>query len=1296
MKLLQYTLIVSLSLLSGIANAINPIASWNFDDGKNIDTEAGVTEFSRTTKLNFEGTTSSGKDKIKLEINPKAASNKVFADSIRKKAFRTGTDLKTKHKFSASGKFSKPLSKISGAVAMWICPEDWNGTQRGPFRIFFAANDKNPKTNELLIYKNGSTNQIMFLIGNNNSKQWSYIGRSIWDWKRGDWHFICVSWSKEKIYMYIDGKLNEAKRNALPDADYKLFNIGTRDWKNEGGLTLIDDLMIFDKTLSMSEIDSIYRTTRPLKNDRPSPITYNLGISKPVIDGSISDFEYGAESNGTFNIKTLSLENSCRWAFARDKEKLYFAAETIAPSRKNTAFARDGKLWEDESIELHLEYNGKRWQFIFNSDSAIFDSYMNNPQWNIKNVEQKHVIANKRWSFEGAVNFKDLGINPQENDRIYITLCRGGNDASLIAASPLLRHFLDQANFIKLIFTADAAPLHVKYHELPGESGKLDMLVSCAGNHAGKIKFDGLNTSNRKLAGSTVNFTAKNNVSSALIKTSGMAKEGVIMYEIILNGKSAASAKIPFLSADRIKLSHLRTHIKDQKLETALVINPPISPDIVFEQIIKDKKGNIILQQKNVAGAKNTDVQTLSLFMDIAKLSPGDYDYYFQVIENGKTKSGHHQFFMKPAKVMPWHNFKGGLSDKIPAPWHTPQNSGAIMNCLMQSFDFSSSLFPRNISAGKENIISAPIALRINGRKCVLPGKFEIISRNEQSIKFRTSANYNNIVFSINGILEYDGFCRLALTYAPQKKGQNISLHDLALLIQMSPDQTVVFDDYEPGDNNTDTSVPAVFNKDFFEHPCFWIGNAERGLFIGADNMRGTHVNNSANSLHLQKNTNGTELTLKLVDTKFALKSPRTVEIFLQPTPTKPVPKKFTRPFMYRGGVNSYRITANYSKLFNSYQRRFNDLEGMKRTFNTPPQYYIQGIYNAIYGISPYTPEWPYYIEKWISSPPGPGQYKFDYPFNGEAARNRLTWAFACVNCRDFMNWHLYYINDLVQDKELGIKDMYFDMAYPRACDNQFHNCGWKDDFGRIRKTYPILANREFTKRIVKILKDKNPDAAIMFHPSGEPIAPLYSLIDICVDGERFVSRLAREEAYYDVFNPALMQSTFNGKHNGTVNVYISQLERSASFFNPAKKEYWRRKQKAPEAVRAVRHFLGYCLLHNLHPHAGVCIYNEGEILEKQLYSIGYKDDNFTFIPYWNKNCPVKTNTKNVLVSVYKFPGKTLAVVLNDSKTETLNISLNTSFKFKKIYNLETGKTMEKPVVNIPPKGMNLIVFEEK
>ena len=269
-------------------------------------------------------------------------------------------------------------------------------------------------------------------------------------------------------------------------------------------------------------------------------------------------------------------------------------------------------------------------------------------------------------------------------------------------------------------------------------------------------------------------------------------------------------------------------------------------------------------------------------------------------------------------------------------------------------------------------------------------------------------------------------------------------------------------------------------------------------------------------------------------------------------------------------------------------------------------------------------------------------------------------------------------------------------MAYPRACDNTIHGCGWRDDFGKMRMTYPIKANREFTKRIRKIMFDKDPSGCLMYHPSGEPIPPMYGLADFVVDGEIYVSQVSKDESYFNIFTPELFQSAYTGIKSGNSSIYLSQLNRAAVMLNPARSAYWRKKQKAPEAVRAVRHFLGYCLLHDVRPQAGACIYNEGEILEKQLYSIGYQDENFTFIPYWNKNCPVKTDTKNVIVSVYKFPGKTLAVVLNDSKTETLNISLNTSFKFKKIYNLETGKTMEKPVVNIPPKGMNLIVFEEK
>ncbi|MBQ7649420.1 MAG: LamG domain-containing protein, partial [Victivallales bacterium] len=1229
---------------------------WDFDGGRNIDTEAGVTEFTRTKSLSYEGVTAAGKDKVQLSVSAAADPARVFADSFRKIAFRTGIDSKTGHQFFATGRLAAPLSKVTGAVALWLCPEDWSGEQRGPFRIFFAANDKENRTNELLIYKNGMSNQIMFLIGNNDSKHWSWIGRSIWDWKKGEWHFVCASWSRDVLYLYIDGKLQDAQRKALPDADYNILHIGSRDWKNEGGLTLIDDLAIYDKTLSLAEMDAIYRKTRPLKNDRAAPITYHLGIATPKLDGKIEEFEYSAVSNGTFNIKTMVMDSSCRWAFARDSGKLYFASETAAPRRKDIALTRDGNLWEDESVEFHLTCNGKRWQFIFNSSGAMFDSCMNDHNWNVRNIEQKHSVVNSRWLMECAISFADLGISPQEGDRLYATICRGGNNSALLAASPLVRQFLDQANFIKLIFDNDAKPFAVDFRELPGSEGKLDMRISTQKGAKGALRFDGMDARNRKLAGTTVPFADSENASFAAVKTSAMAREGIIAYEVALDGKDMTSAKLPYLSTDKVKVCYLRTHINEQMLETVISIMSPVASGSVFEQMLKDKKGKVVLQQRTVADEGNA-MQSRSLSWDISTLPPGDYDYYFNLVENDNVKTMHHQYFMKPEKTMPWHGFAGGVSDKVPAPWHAPNASGAVLSCLMQSFDFTSSLLPRDIIAEGRSVVSRPLALRINGKEHALTGKFELLSQNAQSIKFQSAAIADDIAFAVNGVLEYDGFCRLALSYAPLKTEGNTALQELSLLIHMTPAQSALFYDYEPGEDvERSGKTPAALAKNFFEHPCFWIGDAERGLFIGADSMRGTHVRDTSDSLRVSRDANGAVMTLKLVDSPFALSTSRTVEFFVQPTPTKPVPNKFTRPFMYRGGVNSYRIRTNYSKVFNSYQRRFNDMDAMKRIFSSPPAHYVQGIYNAIYGISPFTPEWPYYVEKWISSPPGPGQYKLDYPLNDEAARNHGMWAFACVNCRDYMEWHLYYINDLVQDKEIGLKDMYFDMAYPRACDNTFHGCGWRDDFCVLRKTYPILANREFTKRIAKILKDKNPDAVLMYHPSGEPIPPLYSLVDVCVDGERFVSRVSREESYYSIFTPELMQSNFNGVQNGTVNVYISQLARSASFFNPARREYWLKKEKAPEAVRAVRHFLGYCLLHNIHPHAGACIYNEGEALEKQLYSLGWDDGKIIFFPYWRDGCPVRTTAKNVLVSAFKLPKGMLAVVLNDDKSQEASV----------------------------------------
>ena len=147
--------------------------------------------------------------------------------------------------------------------------------------------------------------------------------------------------------------------------------------------------------------------------------------------------------------------------------------------------------------------------------------------------------------------------------------------------------------------------------------------------------------------------------------------------------------------------------------------------------------------------------------------------------------------------------------------------------------------------------------------------------------------------------------------------------------------------------------------------------------------------------------------------------------------------------------------------------------------------------------------------------------------------------------------------------------------------------------------------------------------------------------------------------------------------------------------FNPARSEYWRRKNKTPEALRAVRHFLGYLLLHNVRPQSGVCIYNEAVQLERLLYSIGWGGPSVEFHPYWRKDGPVRS-TGGTLVSAFTFPGKLLAVVLNDRDRKTV-AAITAPEKYKgRIYDLESGLELKSARAEVPGKGFRLLVFEEK
>jgi hypothetical protein len=67
------------------------------------------------------------------------------------------------------------------------------------------------------------------------------------------------------------------------------------------------------------------------------------------------------------------------------------------------------------------------------------------------------------------------------------------------------------------------------------------------------------------------------------------------------------------------------------------------------------------------------------------------------------------------------------------------------------------------------------------------------------------------------------------------------------------------------------------------------------------------------------------------------------------------------------------------------------------------------------------------------------------------------------------------------------------------------------------------------------------------------------------------------------------------------------------------------------------------------------------------------------------------------MVSTYTFPGKILAVIVNDDMKKSVKATLIRPAGYQgRIYDLESGKAMNAPVVDVPAKGFRLVVFEEK
>jgi len=86
---------------------------------------------------------------------------------------------------------------------------------------------------------------------------------------------------------------------------------------------------------------------------------------------------------------------------------------------------------------------------------------------------------------------------------------------------------------------------------------------------------------------------------------------------------------------------------------------------------------------------------------------------------------------------------------------------------------------------------------------------------------------------------------------------------------------------------------------------------------------------------------------------------------------------------------------------------------------------------------------------------------------------------------------------------DLGFQGCYTDgLAQVYSCQNTHHGCGYYDEQGNLRATWPVFATREMLKRMYKQIHARHTDGYLTNHVSYNTIIPTMSFTDVYYTGE--------------------------------------------------------------------------------------------------------------------------------------------------------------------------------------------------
>ncbi|OGV38666.1 MAG: hypothetical protein A2020_03845 [Lentisphaerae bacterium GWF2_45_14] len=1183
----------------------------------------------------------------------------------------------------------KNLDWSKGTISFWMKVLDWQG-DNNYFNIFFQTG---AGKNLFMIYKYCAMEQLYFVRG--EVATWLFAGKKIGDWRPGEWHHIVCVWNDVESRVFIDGRMFDSKKlnfpveNLLPRAPFTV-GIGKPNLLKDKlmGKSLIDEFRIYDRELSLKEIQQLYLDYAAASGKKSSSLL-TVGMTTPKLDGTINQYEYSFAGTGLTGTDGVFIHRKNQYFISYDEKNLYAAFSSgFNPGEKDS-----------EHIKVFLTpENDKNFVLDLNTD-GICDVKENGKPINSTGIEVRNKLSGEEWVMEMAVPFKTLGYdNVPESQSWRINIGREFTRPSEIASmGQVVGKLDDQSNFCKIVFRA-AAP---------------------------KICISGLfNNAERKTAVnvSAIPYIPDTEIEALFISDStNMYGMRNAKHKLFTQGKGSTfdySGK----KMDEFALYSISIDEKTQGKSIPLFYNTfieerPIPMRTLFFYTLLDRKALSVFGKKNEDGeiqvrflkddkteifrARQKIPDNCRLFntlfdLDFSKITPETYTVKIDYVSpSGKETETYSQAYRVPPVNDPLiQPYVDPEAEKVPVPWSPLNISDSSVGTWGRLYDFSNGILFSSLQSQNKELLTAPASICLDGTelKPVNPVETRKISGNDVVAEYEKKADLGKLRTESRLKVHFDGYCEVSMKIIPPASG--LTVQKLSLDIPFRNEMIkLVNDGITPG--NAKSKSGAVGDKWFqtlTPLPALWLGDYKVGFNFTAENLENWHYRNPDRNVEIIRQGGRAILRFNLIDYQLKLNEPITYKFGFTVTPAKPLNHKILRSRLHIDWqmwsvIWNYFASPDYDN-FNK-QQLANDCSHGWEVF----------LYMAHNFASPFMPEWGYYEQQWRQIRP-PRTY-------GVWTGAHDGYCEGCLNCEGYRNFRLNLWKEFFTKAKKPLHEKainyYFDAPWETSCRNKFHGCSqWQDSLGR--KYDHLLVNRfrETALNVYRMIKRTGPDAKVSYHAEWPRLAPVHNFTDVTAAGEGPEHEVANRGSYFDLFTPESFCAFLSPYICGNKTSFMPQLIRGLWISRPEKMANF--DINDPKNRLAVLHYMGYAVVHDVDIWG-----NEKEITElnKILWAsqdkIGW-DEKIKFHPYWEQDA-VKVDSPSssrIMASAYTRNGNLMLAILNDTaKDERVKITLD----LKKLevagglagadsWNPECKYTLSSEWEdNVPARGFRLIVF---